>query len=68
MGFISMHHIPSRFNVSDTLSKHWGHQSNYENLIKPILNFHDYEKTQVFTEEELALLLGDDDVEVRLNI
>ena len=68
MGFISMHHIPSRFNVSDTLSKHWGHQSNYENLIKPLLNFHDYEKTQVFTEEEMELLLDDDDVEVHLNV
>ena len=41
-GFISINHIPSHCNVADTLSKDWGHQSNYENLIKPLLNYFDY--------------------------
>jgi len=39
-GFIRLGHLPSEFNVTDTLSKHWSHQSNYTNLIKPLLNSH----------------------------
>ncbi len=30
-GFVILSHIPSAFNVANTLSKHWGHQSNYHN-------------------------------------
>ena len=41
-GFISLHHIASQYNVADTLSKHWSHQANYKNLIKPLLNNFDY--------------------------
>ena len=39
--FVILSHIPSAFNVADTLSKHWGHQSNYHNLIRPLLNYHE---------------------------
>ena len=42
-GFINLLHVQSAFNLADTLSKHWSHQANYKNLIKPLLNFYDYE-------------------------
>ena len=32
-GFVSLSHIPSAFNVADTLSKHWNHELNYHHLI-----------------------------------
>lgn len=67
-GHICMNHIPSQFNVSDTLSKHWGHQLNYGNLIKPILNFHDYENPKIFDVSEFfSLMLDDDAFEVRVD-
>ena len=50
-GFISMQHIRLEWNVADTLSKHWSHQSNYKKLIKPLLNFYDYNK--MMNKEEL---------------
>ena len=39
-GFIHISHIPSKYNLADILSKHWSHQASYNNLIKPLLNFH----------------------------
>ena len=63
-----MNHIPSQYNVSDTLSKHWGHQSNYENLIKPILNVHDYGKPKTFDVSDFSVMLDDDNFEVRVDI
>ena len=42
-GFINMLHIRSPFNIADTLSKHWSHQSNYKHLIKPLLNYYEYD-------------------------
>ena len=39
-GFIQLGHLPSEYNVVDTLSKHWSHQGNYTKLIKPLLNSH----------------------------
>jgi hypothetical protein len=50
-GFINMQHIRSEWNLADTLSKHWSHQSNYKKLIKPLLNYHDYEN--MIDQEEL---------------
>ena len=31
--FINLLHVRSGFNLANTLSKHWGHKSNYKNLI-----------------------------------
>ena len=61
-GFINLLHVRSAFNLVDTLSKHWSHQANYENLIKPLLNFYDYETEKdenenVITESELEELV-----------
>ena len=39
-GFIHISHIPSEYNLAEILSKHWSHQALYNNLIKPLLNFH----------------------------
>ena len=67
-GHISMNQIPSQFNVSDTLSKHWGHQSNYENFIKPILKFHDYDQPKVFIKSEFSSMLDNDTFNVHINV
>ena len=37
-GFINLHHLRSELNLADVLSKHWGHQSVYETLLKPVLH------------------------------
>ena len=66
-GHICMNHLPSQFNVSDTLSKHWGHQSNYERLIKPILNVHDYGDHKIFDINDLSSASYDETYEVRVN-
>ena len=34
-GLIAMHHVVSKSNVADTVTKHWGHSSVY-NLLKPM--------------------------------
>ena len=34
-GFIAMHHVVSKSNVADIVTKHWGHSSVY-NLLKPV--------------------------------
>ena len=39
-GFIHISLIPSEYNLTHILSKHWSHQASYENLIKPLLHFH----------------------------
>ena len=39
-GFIKIAHIPSEYNLTNILSKHWIHQALYQNLIKPLLHFH----------------------------
>ena len=56
-GFIVLSHIPSAFNVADTLSKHWSHQSNYHHLIRPLLNSH--EKKITVSYEELLNTSGE---------
>ena len=70
-GFINLLHIKSAYNLADTLSKHWSHQSNYENLIKPLLNFYDYKvdkptKEETILEFDLDQLLDEDDFELLL--
>ena len=62
-GYINLLHLKIQFNVTDTLSKHWSHQSNYKELIKPLLNYHDYEKKEIksnitVTTSELEQLLN----------
>ena len=49
-GFIKLSHIRSQYNVADTLSKHWSHQSNYHNLIHPLLNAHKIKKKVSYEE------------------
>ena len=39
-GIINISHIPSKYNLTNILSKHWSHQASYENLVKPLLHFH----------------------------
>ena len=60
-GFINLLHVRSAFNLADTLSKHWSHQANYKNLIRPLLNFYDYEtdkdEKKTITESELGELM-----------
>ena len=61
-GFINLLHVRSAFNLADTLSKHWSHQANYNNLIKPLLNFYNYETDKgenenKITESELEELM-----------
>ena len=41
---------------------------NYENLIKPILNAHDYGKPKTFNVSEFLVMLNDDNFEVRVDI
>ena len=53
-GFINLLHVRSAFNLADTLSKHWSHQGNYENLIKPLLNFYEYENDKCETENTIT--------------
>ena len=54
-GFISMNHIPSQFNLADTLSKHWSHQANYRRLIRPLLANH-YPREYIIDVEDLDKL------------
>ena len=70
-GFINLLHIRSAYNLADTLSKHWSHQSNYENLIKPLLNFYDYKndkpkEEKTILELDLDQLLDEHDIELLL--
>ena len=37
-GFINMVHIPSEFNPSDILTKHWSYQASYENILRPLFH------------------------------
>ena len=37
-GFIVMHHIPSKDNLADVLTKHWGDRSVWD-LIQPVFNW-----------------------------
>ena len=39
-GYINLVHIPSEFNASDVLSKHWGYQQVWKNILQPLLHFH----------------------------
>ena len=39
-GFINLQHIKSEFNASDILSKNWGYQSAWKEILRPI--FHIY--------------------------
>ena len=34
-GFIAMHHVVSKSNVADIVTKHWGHSSVYH-LLRPV--------------------------------
>ena len=36
--FTSLKHIKSEFNVSDPLRKHWGYNSVYDNILRPIFH------------------------------
>ena len=34
-GFIAMHHVVSKSNVADIVTKHWGHSAVYH-LLRPV--------------------------------
>ena len=38
-GYINLIHIPSEFNISDILSKHWGYQAVWKNILQPIFHW-----------------------------
>ena len=40
-GYINITNILSKYNIAVVLSKNWSYQSYYENLIKPLLSYHD---------------------------
>ena len=37
-GFINLQHIKSEYNLADILTKHWGYQEVYHNLIQPVFH------------------------------
>ena len=37
-GYTNLHHLRSELNPADVLSKHWGYQSAYKVLLRPILH------------------------------
>ena len=36
-GFVAFYHIPGSLNPADILSKHWGHQAVWADLLRPLL-------------------------------
>ena len=38
VGYISVNHIPSKDNMSDILSKHWGYGDVYRSTLKPLFH------------------------------
>ena len=56
--FASLNHIKSEFNASDPLTKHWGYNSVYNNILRPI--FHHTGNT--------ATLMDDDTIFVEQSI
>ena len=64
-GYIHLQHITSQWNLADTLSKNWSHQANYKKLIKPLLNFHEYEN--IFQFEDIQSMINHDIIELQLS-
>ena len=58
-GFINLLHIKSGLNLADTLSKHWSHRSNYENLIRPLLNYYSYDTDRSNNSGEIVVTESD---------
>ena len=38
-GYVKMLHIASKYNFSEILTKHWGHQVTYYELIQPVFHY-----------------------------
>ena len=48
-GFIAMHHIVSKSNVADIVTKYWGHSSVY-NLLKPVFG-HEGDTNELYDDD-----------------
>ena len=48
-GYVNLIHIPSQFDASNILSKHWGYQSVWKNILQPIFHWSGYTKIYMKT-------------------
>ena len=62
-GFINLIHIKSEYNLADILTKHWGYQEVYHNLIQPIFH-HAGNTATLFIDDTLEVddTMGPDDI------
>ena len=64
-GYVILTHIPSADNISDVLSKHWGHGEVYNGILKPI--FHHEGNTATLYENDDPLCLDERIQEKKIN-
>ena len=55
-GWINLRHIPSNFNASDPLTKHWGYQSVWKTILQPL--FHHQGDTRTLVNDDTCLVDG----------
>ena len=54
-GYVNLIHIPSQFDASNILSKHWGYQSVWKNILQPIFHW-EWDTGNVYENDDLDYL------------
>ena len=62
-----MLHIETKYNFADILTKHWGYQGTYVDLIQPVFH-HEGNTAALFLDDTLEVDVSIDDEDTRFGI